>query len=441
MWFCGFLLISSISFAQGPSDKEYYSKVSGKIKSIEWEFRLDSLNKNNIRTNITDVQYTGSSVLVMGETSCKNCTKTDLFLFVLDKKSGKYLWSLKGIESRVAGDEVLYVCTAEKVLAFDTQSGNQHWELTKDKNAFKNAFKDVFVKDNFLFAITSKNEVYEIDKKTGKVISRKKFHSKYPAYKILGLTKDKLFLKSEDHIHAINREKGKELWRFKGTEEIWILNDLFFAVNNIKVDDGKQKIMSEEFINALDIHTGRLVWQVETRSKISKKLGYHIKDERLYFVTDSVVNENREIFHYYLVALDPANGKTAWKTKLSGRYKKRVYESQPEKIHYIGNIYVACKEGSINGFNAYTGEKIWSKEMMNGVSSIKINGDVLFLSISNPARYLESPYNSELISIKLGGRKVISHKYYIDYTGNIDHITNGLLFINDKLKLAAIQYK
>ena len=193
---------------------------------------------------------------------------------------------------------------------------NQNSKLIWKKNYYKkNEIKQnpaiYFATDNkILIAADSIANYYAINYSNGDLLW-KNFNTS-PFNSEIKIFKDKFFvIDFENIIRCISIKSGRELWNF-GTEKSYIKSQRKLS---LIIQDGLV-IYIDTFgdINALDINSGKLIWQSQTVNEDVFESSFLLKSSRLVSDQDTIfVSNNQNKFF----AIDSRNGIVKWEQKIN----------------------------------------------------------------------------------------------------------------------------
>jgi outer membrane protein assembly factor BamB len=150
---------------------------------------------------------------------------------------------------------------------------------------------------------------------------------------------DKVFLIDfENVIRCISIQNGKEIWRF-ATEKSFIKSQrkLSLIIQNGLV------IFIDTFgdINALDLNTGRLMWQAQTIKEDIFENAFLLKSSRLVYDNQTIfVSNNQNNFF----AIDSRNGIIKWEQTINSYLEPSIIENIVLTVSEEGYLFVIDKK-------------------------------------------------------------------------------------------------
>ncbi len=149
---------------------------------------------------------------------------------------------------------------------------------------------------------------------------------------------DKIFLIDfENVIKCISVNNGDEIWKF-GTEKSFIKSQrkLSLVIQNELV------IFIDTFgdINALDINTGNLVWQLQTINEDIYESSFLLKSSRLVYDDETIFISNNQNNFF---AIDSRNGIIKWKQLINSYIEPSVIENIILTVSEEGYFFVIDK--------------------------------------------------------------------------------------------------
>ncbi|MEX2213893.1 MAG: PQQ-binding-like beta-propeller repeat protein [Phycisphaeraceae bacterium] len=201
---------------------------------------------------------------------------------------------------------------------------------------------------------------------------------------------DKVFVNSVDgkdkttlHVSAFELRSGKPLWvkTFVGTQGIEDSDYTSKAPGTPCVDDKAVYAFFEsgELI-ALD-HDGNTLWQRSLTKEYGNFLGNHGVGCSPAQTKDKIIVLIDHDGPGYLLAIDKATGKNAWKVDR----EKRVSWSSPVVATRDGKeIIILSSNGVAQGFSAQDGKRLWGGDGVQGntVAAPTVAGDLIIISSS-----------------------------------------------------------
>ncbi len=219
---------------------------------------------------------------------------------------------------------------------------NQNSKLIWKKNYYKkNEIKQnpaiYFATDNkILIAADSIANYYAINYSNGDLLW-KNFNTS-PFNSEIKIFKDKFFvIDFENIIRCISIKSGRELWNF-GTEKSYIKSQRKLS---LIIQDGLV-IYIDTFgdINALDINSGKLIWQSQTVNEDVFESSFLLKSSRLVSDQDTIfVSNNQNKFF----AIDSRNGIVKWEQKINSYLEPTIIENIVFTISKEGYLFVIDK--------------------------------------------------------------------------------------------------
>tara|TARA_B100000029_G_scaffold128600_1_gene122105 strand:- start:468 stop:1772 length:1305 start_codon:yes stop_codon:yes gene_type:complete len=260
---------------------------------------------------------------------------------------------------------------------------NENSKLVWKKNHYNKAEKklkpllNMKVYKNYLIVADNIAKYYAVDVKNGNLLWTKNnsspFNSEIKIYK-----KNFFVIDAENILRCFSLKNGVELWNVKTDKSfvksqkklsLIILNETIYF-NNTLGD-----------ITAVDINTGKLIWQTPTQDSSIYQSSFYLKTSELVGTSKSLFFSNNMNEFY---SIDPNTGTLIWKQKINSSIKPSVVDNL---------IFTISEEGFLIVIDKDTGNIIRITNVFNQIkkkkrSKIKPIGFILgkkniYLSISN----------------------------------------------------------
>jgi outer membrane protein assembly factor BamB len=201
-------------------------------------------------------------------------------------------------------------------------------------------------------------------------------------------------------VRALNRRDGKQLWSFEASA---------FVFTAPLVADGKVYVATYEKLHALELKTGRRVWEVDLGSQPAFVSSPAFEEGTIYVTVGP-----------QLCAFDSSNGKERWRVKSKSQFwglavaHQLVYVGNSDGYFYaydqktsqqrwkfksgysmqddiwsapaIANerVYAGSRDQWLYALNAHTGEKVWGfKTSGDSIGECVLSDGVAYFSDSN----------------------------------------------------------
>lgn len=297
------------------------------------------------------------------------------------------------------------------ILKFD-QNSNLIWKKNHySKNEIKQNPTIYFATDNkILIAADNIANFYAIDYSNGDLLWKNFNNASFNSE--IKIFEDKFFIVDfENTIRCISTNDGKEIWKF-GTAKSFIHSQrkLSLIIQNGLV------IFVDTFgdINALDVNSGRLLWQTQTVNEDIFESTFLLKSSRLVYDSQTIFASNNQNNFF---AIDASSGLIKWEQKINSYLEPTIIENLVFTISEEGYLFVIEKSNgnilrstyildSINKKNIYPTGFIVAK---NYIYVSLNNGRLLKVSI-------EDGKTKELIKIdgdKISRPYVLNNDMYI----------------------------
>lgn len=308
-------------------------------------------------------------------------------------KLPKQVWKLSNFQAESAPlfyDGILYICTDNNFVAIDPENGNILWKYKIPGRATIPVFKahQVFFGGHYI-----DNYVYCLNKNTGKeiwkyrtgtshsgvsrnpiisndslilaagktihfldIITGKKRESinlkKKIEYRALVITKERGYIVTKGHLHSIDLDLMKELWKTKISNNI---SDPIYIDNNLYFIDGKG------YFCHVNQQTGELF---KTKVLDLKRVTFNI----------FLAHHNGillMVYDYYILALDLKSNTWLWNKHISGQIGKPIVTNS---MVYFGSMWCG-----VFGLDLKTGkEKFNIKSDVRSKFACSIGSNKLF---------------------------------------------------------------
>jgi outer membrane protein assembly factor BamB len=173
----------------------------------------------------------------------------------LDAKKGQEVWTFKTEEpitsSATVADGTVFFTDFNNLYAIDLKTGLERWHFAQGEAAL--IFSPVVIDDQII--VTNEDTVQALNRHTGKVLWRKTIAARklIPA----GAVGDMVYVKSINHLYALDRISGETLWEFAATDFVSlpaIAGDLIYLIT-------RAKGMGQ--LRAISLVDGTEVWQAD----------------------------------------------------------------------------------------------------------------------------------------------------------------------------------
>ncbi len=239
-------------------------------------------------------------------------------------------------------------------------------------------------KKNILIAADSLANLYALDHISGKLIWKN--INSTPFNSEIKIFDDKIFLVDfENIIRCISINDGKEIWSF-GTQKSYIKSQrkLSLLIQNDLV------VFMDTFgdINALDINSGRLIWQSSTINEDIFESAFLVKYSKLVYDSETIfVSNNQNKFF----AMDSKSGILKWEQTINSYLEPSIIENLIFTISEEGFFFVIDKSNgnilrSTNILNIKNNKKIFPTGFIAAKNYIYVslsNGRLLKASIED----------------------------------------------------------
>ena len=248
---------------------------------------------------------------------------------------------------------------------------NENSKLVWKKNHYNKAEKklkpllNMKVYKNYLIVADNIAKYYAVDVKNGNLLWTKNnsspFNSQIKIYK-----KNFFVIDSENILRCFSLKNGVELWNVKTDKSfvksqkklsLIILNETIYF-NNTLGD-----------ITAVDINTGKLIWQTPTQDSSIYQSSFYLKTSELVGTSKSLFFSNNMNEFY---SIDPNTGTLIWKQKINSSIKPSVVDNL---------IFTISEEGFLIVIDKDTGNIIRITNVFNQIKKkkdLKLNQLVLF---------------------------------------------------------------
>ena len=292
----------------------------------------------------------------------------------------KEKWAMnfgKGINKRdiilaapvVYNDTVFVMDTQGKVSAFGMSDGKLLWEnlLSAEVGGFKeakNRASGLAVDRNTLFATTGFGGVFAIDTNTGKPKWRKILES--PIRIAPTVTDNMLLIQTVDnHIYALNKYNGQELWTFAVAHE-----DTVMVGGASPAYDKEDNVVIAGFSNGeivvLNATVGTPLWSSMLISRDKAKSTTEINTIGSYPIV-----ENGLIYAIsntdYLAALDMRTGDKMWEKEIG---------SMQNMLSVGSHLFVISNKNILYAVNKDSGEITWATDIKEYFDEEERNANV-----------------------------------------------------------------
>ncbi|RUO42589.1 PQQ-like beta-propeller repeat protein [Idiomarina aquatica] len=196
-----------------------------------------------------------------------------------------------------------------------------------------------------------------------------------------------IFGSSDQHIYALNKTDGSEVWRFKARDLIHSSPAIWGELLIVGGWDGT--------LLALNLNSGRVVWEFETGKDPDTKIWQGIQASPAVY-RDHIYVGSRDGFMY---RLDAASGQEVWRYDMARSWVLTTAAVDDEFV-YIGS----SDTGFAIALNRLTGEEVWRYETggWNYSSPILFNNAVIFSSALGKVVALQRDTGDELWKLELG---------------------------------------
>ena len=239
-------------------------------------------------------------------------------------------------------------------------------------------------KKNILIAADSLANLYALDYTSGKLIWKN--INSTPFNSEIKIFDDKIFLVDfENIIRCVSINDGKEIWSF-GTQKSYIKSQrkLSLLIQNDLV------VFMDTFgdINALDINSGRLIWQSSTINEDIFESAFLVKYSKLVYDSETIfVSNNQNKFF----AMDSKSGILKWEQTINSYLEPSIIENLIFTISEEGFFFVIDKSNgnilrSTNILNIKNNKKIFPTGFIAAKDYIHVslsNGRLLKVSIED----------------------------------------------------------
>lgn len=196
-------------------------------------------------------------------------------------------------------------------------------------------------------------------------------------------------------VQALNRHSGEVLWTFRSRD---------FVQGAPLIVDDRVFIATDHSVHALDLETGRLVWEVATGNE-NAFMGPAAYENGVIYTTGGGL----------LLALDSESGKEIWRVKKEKQFLGLAVAN--------GFIYVGNWDGSFYAFDQSTGEERWKFEADANEfwSAPAVTEDIVYVGSGDQYIYaLDAHTGESLWSFKTAGRAVSEPL-----------VSDGVLYVSD----------
>ncbi len=259
--------------------------------------------------------------------------------------------------------------------------------------------------EKILIAGDSLANIYALDYLTGNLLWKNL--NKVPFNSEIKIVNDKIFIIDFDnHIRCISTKNGDEIWNF-GTEKSFIKSQRKLSL----VVENKKVIFIDTFgdISALDVNTGRLLWQFQTTNEDIFESSFLLKSSRLVSDNETIyVSNNQNKFF----ALDARNGQIKWEQSINSYLAPIIIENLIFTISNEGFLIILNKDNgnilrSTNIFDKIKNEKIYPTGFI-------LAKKYIFVTLSNGRILKVGIHDGKTMDIlKIDGGK-ISRPYILD---------------------------
>ncbi len=203
-----------------------------------------------------------------------------------------------------------------------------------DKKEIKQKPTIYFATDNnILIVADSLAKLYAMDYSNGNILWKKINTTSFNSE--IKIIDDKVFIVDLDNrIKCISLKDGKEIWNFN-TEKSFIKSQK--KISLVVYNDLVTFMDTFGDINALDLNTGKLVWQTQTINEDIYESSFLIKSSRLVYDNGTIFVSNNQ---NKLFAIDSKNGFVKWEQLIKSDLEPTIIDNLLITISENGYLFI-----------------------------------------------------------------------------------------------------
>ncbi len=187
--------------------------------------------------------------------------------------------------------------------------------------------------NNILIVADSLAKLYAMDYSNGNILWKKINTTSFNSE--IKIIDDKVFIVDLDNrIKCISLKDGKEIWNFN-TEKSFIKSQK--KISLVVYNDLVTFMDTFGDINALDLNTGKLVWQTQTINEDIYESSFLIKSSRLVYDNGTIFVSNNQ---NKLFAIDSKNGFVKWEQLIKSDLEPAIIDNLLITISENGYLFI-----------------------------------------------------------------------------------------------------